>query len=226
MGFGVNPTAESVMNTPAAAQALAGSNRDVVANRAAIRMANMSAAEMLKAELAGAQPLKPSASLPAKPSFPADITMTSAQDDFPGLDGQDHVEEVKQAADQSAVGDDSPDAKGEISAEHEMDTTMADQANVSPNEVNTFLAGVKRKIEEVDDDIVGDGLGTEEEEAPDDATTTTATKALKVNADGTVEQEDTVKCVQTHQYLHCSLTRLQVMGTRLPRALLPSEVWR
>ncbi|KAG8901435.1 5'-3' exoribonuclease 2 [Tulasnella sp. 403] len=38
-------------------QALGGSNHDVVMNRKAIRMANMSAAEVLKAEMAGLQPL-------------------------------------------------------------------------------------------------------------------------------------------------------------------------
>jgi 5'-3' exoribonuclease 2 len=47
-------------DTDAAVAALGGSNHDVVANRAAIRMANMSAAEMLKAEMAGLTALKPS----------------------------------------------------------------------------------------------------------------------------------------------------------------------
>ncbi|KAF7981596.1 hypothetical protein HWV62_32650 [Athelia sp. TMB] len=180
IGFGAKPTAQSVLNTPAAAQALAGSNRDVVANRAAIRMANMSAAEMLKAELAGAQPLKPSASLPAKPSFPADITMTSA-DDLPGLDGPDHTEN-----DTPAAIEPEPEVKQDPG-----DTTQEPEIDVNPGEVDNFLAGMKRKIEEVEDDIIANGLGPETEDAPDDATS--ETKALKVNPDGTVEQEDTVK---------------------------------
>src|SRR5262249_54067256 len=64
IGFGAPPTAQSVQNAPTAALALAGTNRDVVANRRAIRMANMSAAEMLKAEMGG---VKSDLSLPPKP---------------------------------------------------------------------------------------------------------------------------------------------------------------
>ncbi|KAJ7893844.1 hypothetical protein B0H14DRAFT_828825 [Mycena olivaceomarginata] len=56
---------------PVASQAPAGSNRDVIANRRAIRMANLSAAEMLRAELSGAVPVKPNLSLPAKPATTA-----------------------------------------------------------------------------------------------------------------------------------------------------------
>ena len=54
-----------MQNAPKAIQAWGGSNRDVVANRRAIRMANMSAAEVLKAELAGLSPVKPTSQ--AKP---------------------------------------------------------------------------------------------------------------------------------------------------------------
>ncbi|KAG1786321.1 5'-3 exoribonuclease [Suillus plorans] len=58
IGLGAPRNAQSLEVAPVSAQALAGSNRDVVANRAAIRMANMSAAEMLKAELSGLIPVK------------------------------------------------------------------------------------------------------------------------------------------------------------------------
>jgi 5'-3' exoribonuclease 2 len=103
IGLGVAPTPESVKQTPTAVQALAGSNRDVVANRAAIRMANMSAAEMLKAEMAGAIPLgrsknaKPAPPPPAAPAPvveapPSETTATTTadsqsaeDDDIPGL---------------------------------------------------------------------------------------------------------------------------------------------
>ena len=51
IGMGGVKDADAVNNAGAAAWALGGSNRDVVANRAAIRMANLSAAETLKAEL-------------------------------------------------------------------------------------------------------------------------------------------------------------------------------
>lgn len=185
IGFGAKQTAQSVLNIPAAAQALAGSNRDVVANRAAIRMANMSAAEMLKAELAGAQPVKPNQSLAVKPVFTPDVTMISADDEFPGLGGQDTPQDVELADDRPDV-----DADGDLDPDNSSANTVA----VSTNDVDNFLAGVKRKIEEVEEDTINNGLGSDEDEAPDDAVV--APKALKVNADGTVEQEDTIKYVK------------------------------
>lgn len=58
------------------------SNRDIVANRAAIRLANMNAAESLKAELAGLQPLKTSknASLSTSSNSNASATVTISND--------------------------------------------------------------------------------------------------------------------------------------------------
>ncbi len=86
IGLGASATPESIQMAPLAAQALAGSNRDVVANRRAIRMANMSAAEVLKAELSGGlQPVKPSvsSSLPPKPVAAAVAVSTQATAQLP-----------------------------------------------------------------------------------------------------------------------------------------------
>jgi len=184
IGFGAKPTAQSVQNAPAAAQALGGSNRDVVANRAAIRMANLSAAEMLKAELAGAKPVKPDLSLPPKPAFNADVAIASpaaTDDEFPGFGGHDIATDIKASEDDDMEGDDA-DADGEP------DPDSLPIAN--GNDVDTFLAGVKRKIDEVEEEA-DNSLGSDEEDAPEDVAL--ESKALKVNADGTVDQEDTIK---------------------------------
>ena len=87
IGLGAKPTAESLANLSTAAQALGGSNRDVVANRRAIRLANMSAAEVLKAELAGLSPVKPLAKPPSKiaslPSKPQPMVVQEKDETCP-----------------------------------------------------------------------------------------------------------------------------------------------
>ncbi|KAM5534858.1 hypothetical protein V8D89_011413 [Ganoderma adspersum] len=214
IGLGGPKTAETVAFTPTASQALAGSNRDVVANRAAIRLANMSAAEMLKAEMASLIPLKKSsksatkssaansAAPPPATSAPASelpsalnavnppMPVTSADDvDIPGLGG---VTPVTSSATETAmsvdparpVEDGADDVDGEeIRAEAE-DSIMTD---------GTESRGMKRTIDEVEAEDAEDAaeLGrSDEDEAPAEADTS---YAFKVNADGTVEQEDLVK---------------------------------
>jgi 5'-3' exoribonuclease 2 len=88
--LGLGAKQDSKSDDAVATQAMAGSNRDVVANRAAIRMANMNAAEMLKAEMAGLIPVKPSKSsamskkaphnLPANPAAPSVVEQPSTSD--------------------------------------------------------------------------------------------------------------------------------------------------
>lgn len=202
------------MHAPTAAQALAGSNRDVVANRRAIRMANMSAAEMLKAELAGLQPLKPksstksthstptaakpnaangttatyvpaavSASLPAKPDTKPD------EEDVPGL-----------GALTSPVFDVDPATipTSEILAQgDDMDADVAPDLSIQPDDLAMLVddedrpRGVKRSLDEAEAQAEPEDLA-EDDEGEDEATVSTSL-AMKVNADGTVEQEDVVK---------------------------------
>ncbi len=214
IGLGGPKTAETVAFTPTASQALAGSNRDVVANRAAIRLANMSAAEMLKAEMASLIPLKkssksatkssansavppPAASAPvselpsALDATNPPMTVTSSDDvDIPGLGGVTSVTSSSETAisinPTRPVEDSADDVDGEeIPAEAE-DSFMSD---------GTESRGVKRSIGEVEaEDAEGaEELGrSDEDEAPAEADTS---YAFKVNFDGTVEQEDMVKCV-------------------------------
>lgn len=181
IGLGGPKTNQTEAFAPQAVQALAGSNRDVVANRRAIRMANMSAAEVLKAELAGLVPVKTSASsLTSDPTAAAptpqptngDVSLTTkvipaAEDedsDFPGLGGPGPN------VTQNVVNGDA-------------DVDMPDSASgKSPR-------GEKRKHD------VGDAeetLPLDEEDEDADGTDATS-YALKVNADGTVEQQDTVR---------------------------------
>lgn len=159
---------DAAQNATAATMALAGSNRDIVANRRAIRMANMSAAEVLKAELGGFQSgSSPTPSLTAAdspvvkdPMLPASSEI-AGEDEIPGLGGDSFMETETE----TPVGT----AEIEISAAAE-----------------NFLAGVKRKLEDTEDSE-GTPILDEDEESGK------GPLALKVNSDGTVEQEDTVK---------------------------------
>lgn len=191
IGLGGPKSEEAIQNATAAAQALAGSNRDVVLNRRAIRLANLSAAETLKAEIASLVPLKPSASSvkaapPSTPTPPAPVPppvveVTEDTDEIPGLS----VPEELLSAVPEPIADVVPPIEEEVKEETEESEPMkVDEVELSPQ-------GVKRKAEAIEEEVSDEGLGSEEE-APAEAETPTP-YALKVNADGTVEQEDTVK---------------------------------
>lgn len=200
IGLGAKPTIESMQYAPTAAQALGGSNRDVVANRAAIRMANLSARDMLKAEQAGAVPVKPDLSLPPKPTITADdATMFSAppavDDDFPGFGA--HNDTVVQSNEAKPSDDDMGGNDADADADGESDPDSHSAVAVNEENINNFLSGVKRKIDEVDN-ALDKTLGSDEDDAPEDAVV--ESKALKVNPDGTVEQEDTIKYVQIEMH--------------------------
>lgn len=167
MGLGGPKTVDAAQNATAATMALAGSNRDIVANRRAIRMANMSAAEVLKAELGGLQSPTPLSADPvAKDPMLSVTSGITEEDEIPGLGGDSFMETSLEA--ETLVGT----AEIEISAAAE-----------------SFLSGVKRKLEETDDSDSTPLIPDEDEEPGK------GPLALKVNPDGTVEQEDTVKLV-------------------------------
>ncbi|KAI0772630.1 XRN 5'-3' exonuclease N-terminus-domain-containing protein [Irpex lacteus] len=178
IGLGGVKDDSAVRNASQAAQALAGSNHDVVANRHAIRLANMSAAEVLKAELSGLVPVKKSAN-----SFSSIPTPAIAKQE-------------PQPADAN-MEEDRPD----IPLETE-DTPMPDDSTPNPKlEVQESPRGVKRKPDDVaeedatideDEPVVLDPE-EDDDDAPSDVDKDTDKYALKVNADGTVDQEDTVK---------------------------------
>lgn len=186
IGMGGIKDTDAVNNAGAAAWALGGSNRDVVANRAAIRMANLSAAETLKAELASLMPVKsrsyppkPIVAPPPPPSAPVDFSAgpaTAVDVDIvvPGLGTGDSEALLANAQ----VDDSSVDGV-------EMSSAVATD-EVAP------AAGVKRRYEALADTPAdGDSLGDDDVDQETDSAQKSL--ALKVNADGTVEQEDTVR---------------------------------
>ena len=201
IGLGAAPTPQSIRNAPTAAQALAGSNRDVVANRRAIRMANMSAAEVLKAQLNGLSPVKPSAKAsPVSVPKPEQIN-ESVDDDMDGVPGLGAFSRqmdpppslppppVPQLPRSQTPAEGDADADGELDPDTKM--LSADSEAVAGEDLD-ILAGAKRKFEEGpgSDEPVEDVVTIEED---DDDPTPSLT--LKVNSDGTAEQEDHVKLV-------------------------------
>lgn len=181
IGLGAPSTTQSKSNAPAAAQALAGSNRDVVANRAAIRLANMSAAEVLKAELAGLIPVKPSATSAAKVQAPDFDASDSASDfDVPGLGNAEAPVAVpplqSQPSDESM---ESPSASRKRTAtDVEIEDTQIDA------EEDTVVVGENES-----------SVGEEE-----------SSYAMVVRADGSVEQVDNVRYGDTSMSLHLDET--------------------
>lgn len=165
IGLGGPKTVDAAQNATAATLALGGSNRDIVANRRAIRMANMSAAEVLKAELgqSGSSPIPSPTAVDSPmvkdPILP--VTSEAEEDEIPGLGGDSFMEEAENLNGTAEI---------ELSAAAE-----------------SFLSGVKRKLEEVEDSDSTPIIPDEDEEPGK------GPLALKVHPDGTVEQEDTVK---------------------------------
>ena len=186
IGMGGIKDTDAVNNAGAAAWALGGSNRDVVANRAAIRMANLSAAETLKAELASLMPVKSRAHLP-KPIVAPPPPPAAAVDFSAGP-----VTPIEVDIKVPGLGTGDPET---LLANVHADDASVDAVEMSSVSTATEVApaaGVKRPFEAMTDvSIDEDYVGGDDV----DAETASAQKSLsyKVNADGTVEQEDTVR---------------------------------
>jgi 5'-3' exoribonuclease 2 len=203
LGMGVQSTAESLANITTAAQALAGSNRDVVANRRAIRLANMSAAEVLKAELAGLSPVKPSPKPPLKtaslPPKPQPVQVVKEKDLVPPSNIESFsvpkTPEIPPPPTTPPLHEDALDVDVDADGEPDPESTMeiSDSAHRHDDAVGEILAGAKRKFEEGpgEPDATEDIISVEEDE--DEGDGVTSSLALKVNPDGTVEQQDVVK---------------------------------
>lgn len=184
----------------AAVAAITGSNSDWVENRRQIRMANLSAAEMLKAEMMSAVPVNPAArrrhiaelkAATAKAEAEALAKATPPPPTEPASTDVDSVKMegvVPDAAEQPVSGQ-APEANQlEESLETEVNINVAPDGESSPQ-------GVKRKLDDVDaegEDEEDDDLGPDESEEDSPAATSTAL-ARKVNPDGSVDQEDTVR---------------------------------
>jgi 5'-3' exoribonuclease 2 len=177
-------------------KALGGTNSDIVANRSAIRMANMNAAEALKAELAALKPLKPRAGAarpyasaavslpPPPPPTQSEIEKSSVAEDIgiPGLETVDEPIAVEQPDGELSIPTEPTEPS---SAPPEVSATLGfeqDATSTSP------FKGVKRKLDEIErPDQEGEAIDEEERSE------TPLAKKRIVHADGTVESEDTVK---------------------------------
>lgn len=228
IGLGAKPTVESVQYVASATTALAGSNRDVVANRAAIRMANMSAAEVLKAELSSLVPVKPSASsLPKQPvstpdptpslptsSAPPTTATVASEAEFEEIPGLTQTIAVEPHVNGDDMNVDAPVAHNAEVVNVDPDAFIASAVALGSNGADTQpsgtshdeLAGTKRKF--------GEGPGETEEDpevievADDEDGPAEKPLALTVRPDGTVEQEDTVRsdhsvqsCLHAHPFI-------------------------
>ena len=207
IGLGATPTVESVQHTPVAVQALAGSNRDVVANRRSIRMANMSAAEVLKAELAGTTPgttNKLDLSLPSKPissAIASSAAAPSASLDAARMSAPPAKSQTNDAGSDAGDGsgeEDAEDVPGLAAADLSVSGATPEPPPDVPDDavIEDESHGVKRKFEE-GPGAPGDGgpedVVTIEEDDEEEAPAESRQLALKINPDGTVEQEDTVR---------------------------------
>lgn len=143
-------------------------NRDVVSNRAAIRMANMSAAEAIKAELHGLMPLgrnapkadKKAAALPSVEAEPA------AQPEAP--------EQEMPAGDAVMQGEPAPNPAEAVSfmeaaiALTPATTDVSVAAETAPETVvEDSPRGVKRKADDLDEDAEGESMDESDEVAED-----------------------------------------------------------
>ena len=196
IGLGAAPTPQSIQNAPTAAQALAGSNRDVVANRRAIRMANMSAAEVLKAQLNNLSPIKPSAARtsPLSKSEPVnEFNVDDDMDSVPGLGTFPRQGGLSPSLLPPPVSQ-LPKSHTPIESDAEGDGELDPNTEMIPTDPEAIagevLVGAKRKFEEGpgSDEPVEDVIIEEDDDA-------SPSLALKVNSDGTAEQEDHVKLV-------------------------------
>jgi 5'-3' exoribonuclease 2 len=206
IGLGAPPTLESIQNASTATQALAGSNHDIVANRRAIRLANLSAAEILRAELSRnsvqQSPPERDLSLPVKPSVAvstSSLPPTSTSVDAVRMSTPAAGPQRSTVAAETSVSTNVAESKDQDTAnESELDIFQPDNA-ISASEIITesldkssgpdedqVVIGVKRKLEDDTDDLDTDDQDTAPASNPYEMT---------VNPDGTVEQEDRVKLV-------------------------------
>jgi 5'-3' exoribonuclease 2 len=173
-------------------KALGGSNSDIVANRSAIRMANMTAAEALKAELASLKPLKPkaNASKPAPTTMappPPLTTASTAIADDGGIPGLEVIEEPVA----SGPTDPEPPLTPTTDTINSPDLSASASVAVDSSATSPSSIGVKRKLDEIDNSSLSGVVTPLDEE--EDSQETAPVKTRIVHADGTVESEDTVR---------------------------------
>ncbi|KAM0789101.1 hypothetical protein ACM66B_003157 [Microbotryomycetes sp. NB124-2] len=172
---------------------LVGSNSSIVANRRAIRMANLNAAEMIKAELsAGSNTVEPVQDLAKGKNLSAAEMLKQELKKEEDKGQEVKVEDVVEAI----VEDETKQVENKV--EEVVEAAMVEDATVAPT--SSSPRGVKRKADEaqVDEDAEDDDDDEEEEEEDAVAVKAPAGEAsklppLKQVGNNMVEQEDTVK---------------------------------
>lgn len=159
--------------------AMVGSNSSIVANRVALRMANLSASEMIKAELASGAPSAGEAVTAVKKNSSA-------------------AELLKK---EMMGGGDEDDLMGAVDAKLEATITEVVDDKMAGGEEEDGPRGIKRKADEAVEEVVV----PEDDDEEDDAVSAFLTSALvapvgvpaqqplKLMGNNVVEQEDTVK---------------------------------
>jgi 5'-3' exoribonuclease 2 len=190
--------AEALKVGPEAIMAMQGSNKDVVENRKAIRMANLSAAQMLKAELEGDGEATGDVSIneDAQEDGTQPTTVENAEEEEKeqmgndeaeaALDAQGEDEGVDADVVQSAVQD---GVDGEAEVSKHGDEEMPEDDEDAEGEEDTAPRGTKRKAEEAEDELENEIANDDGIEDPPDieADQPVSKKKLKVNPDGTID---------------------------------------
>lgn len=226
--------AESLKAGPDAIPAMQGSNADWVKNRKATRMANLSAAQMLKVELEGEgggeedgededdpvtiEKTEDEEKEETAPDFAKAVLEQQAEDE--GLD-----EEVIQPA--VRTDEDEGEAAVPLNGEETMEHDQGEDGEVEESlpAAPKRKRGSKRKAADLDGEESVEN--SDEEEPPHPEADQPVPKKLKFNPDGTVEGYiDDVRYVQCVSEEIIVLTEPQTMGAWISRTVLPAEVWR
>ncbi|KAI5122154.1 hypothetical protein M0805_007053 [Coniferiporia weirii] len=195
LGFGA-PAPMQADAKAAAVAAITGSNSDWVANRRQIRMANLSAAEMLKAEMMSAVPVNPA----ARKKHAAEMKAAAAKMELSSVSASPApseptlVESQANTADGSALeSSEEPEVPTLAPESNQLNEPIASIGKADPSEIEASPQGVKRKADEVEDEAEDDDSGLGPDDEDEDAPADKSALTLKVNPDGSVEQEDLVK---------------------------------
>nr|XP_031861454.1 5'-3' exoribonuclease 2 [Kwoniella shandongensis]KAA5528526.1 5'-3' exoribonuclease 2 [Kwoniella shandongensis] len=178
--------------------AMSGSNSDIVKNRRAIRMANMSAAQALKAELEGGAGEEETETVTVERTEDEEKEQLTKEDAKAVLEAQAELAGVDEEILPSAIKTDEDEGEAVVGDEA-MEEADAEIVSRPPSRKSK-----KRKVadvEDADEDAEEDDEGEEDEEDDDEeappnpeADQPVPKKKLKFNPDGTVEgYEDDVK---------------------------------
>lgn len=210
IGLGGPQSEETAMNASVAIRALGGDNSDVIANRFAIRMANMSAAEMLKAELAGRVPAS-SSPPPAQSTSDLSVVPANTASATVNITAATSVEGSRLAGNPTATDESEIPGLGASrvvsesaahmnvyaspieNATHTDGDAMLDDATLPGDVGENAPRGIKRSF--IDDKEEEQNSIEDEDEDDEPSPDKSGTLSLKVNPDGTAEQEDLVKWV-------------------------------